>query len=54
MKERLICALLIVPAFTYFGIEFDEKHKKLETVWRFISTIGLIFAAMYLGVVLPQ
>lgn len=54
MLERLICAALIIPAFLFLGIEFDEKHKRLEIIWRIFSEVGLIFLAMYLGIVLPQ
>lgn len=52
MKERLICAALIIPAF--INCYYKPKNKKLEVALRVISGVLLLLEACYLGVVLPQ
>lgn len=52
MKERLICAFLIIPA--YISCFFEIKSKKLEFWLRVISIAFLLLLACYLGAVLPQ
>lgn len=52
MIERLICFVLVLPAFIFCAFEFDNK--KAENILRVVSGVGLLFLAMYLGVVLPQ
>lgn len=52
MKERLICAFLIMPA--YISCFLETKSKKLEFWLRVISMAFLLLLACYLGVVLPQ
>ena len=52
MKERLICAVFIIPA--YINCFFAPKNKKIEFCLRVISTVFLFLLACYLGVVLPQ
>lgn len=52
MKERLICAVMVIPAFIYLSFEFENK--KFEKVLRVISATLLLLLACYLGVVLPQ
>lgn len=52
MKERLICAVLIIPAF--INCYFKPKNEKAEFVLRVVSGSLLLLAACYLGIVLPQ
>lgn len=52
MKERLICAVMVIPAFIFLSFEFENK--KFEKVLRVISSTLLLLLACYLGVVLPQ
>lgn len=52
MKERLICAVMILPAIYFCSFEF--KSKKIENVLRVISGVLLMLLAFYLGTVLPQ
>ena len=52
MKERLICAFMIIHAFICLSFEF--KNKRTEKVLRVILATLLLFLVCYLGVVLPQ
>lgn len=52
MKERLICAIMAIPAFIYLSFEFENK--RLEKIFRVISATLLLLLACYFGVVLPQ
>lgn len=52
MKERLICAALIIPAF--INCYYKPKSEKAEEILRVASGTLLLLAACYLGVVLPQ
>lgn len=52
MKERLICAVLMAPAF--INCYYKPKSEKEEFALRVVSGTLLLLAACYLGVVLPQ
>lgn len=50
MKEKFICALLIIPAAICLG--FDFENKKAERILKIISESLLFLLAWYLGIVL--
>lgn len=52
--KGLICVLLIMPAWVALALDFDDKHKTAEFIFRAIGATCLVALGMYLGFIFSE